>query len=525
MANYDIIIKSGSVIDGTGKPAVFADIGIKGATIAALGALGNAKAEQVIDAYGKLVTPGFIDVTNHSDTHLTLFTQPNLESLLMQGVTTILGGNCGGSLAPLASEEAIGAIKKWADPSEINRDWSTVKEFLESVDRIKPGVNFGTFAGYGTLRRGIIGDEVRALNFEERERLKHMLRDAMEQGAFGLSLGLSYGHERVSTTEEITEIAQALQKKDGLVKLHLRSEGSGVIAAVNEAVRIAREGGVPVAISHLKTIGKKAWKQYDQMIDLIRNARASGVRITFDVSPYATTGSPLYLLIPEWARQGGFNELFRRIDSPHERMQIVNALQTRTLHYDKIFIISAKLPTAVGHTLAEISAETGLPPEEALLQTVRSNEGRVTIIGKTVSATNIARAIGEEYSLIASDGEGYNQEIYAQGNLVHPRSFGAFPRFWHKFVISAAALTPENAVQKLTSQPAQTFSIQKRGALEEGNFADIAVFDPNLFKDRATYKNPFRFPAGIGWVLVNGKVAVENGKITQVRAGRAIRKS
>lgn len=524
MASYDILIKSGSVIDGTGTPAVFGDVGIRGDMIEAVGSLGNAKADLTINAYGKIVAPGFIDITNHSDTRLTLFIQPNLESLLMQGVTTVLGGNCGGSLAPLGSEEALGAIKKWADPATINRDWSTVEEFLESVGKIRPGVSFGTFAGYGTLRRGVIGNEIRALGFEERERLKHMLRDAMEEGAFGLSLGLSYGHERISSTEEIIEVARVLAKTGGIVKIHLRSEGSGIIAAVNEAVRIAREGEVPVVISHLKTIGKKSWKDFDAVRDLIKNARSSGASLTFDVSPYATTGSPLYLLIPAWARQGGFAELFRRIDDPGERIQIINSLKTHTLHYDKIFIVSAKFPTAVGHTLAEIAEETGMSPEEALLQTIRSNEGRVTIIGRTVSKKNMERAIMEEYSIIASDGEGYDQKAYSQGNLVHPRSFGTFPRFWHKFVTENNSLAPEFAIQKITSFPASAADIKKRGVLAERNFADLIVFDPKLLKDRATYRDPFRFPAGMEMVLVNGKIAVESGRITGVRAGRAIRR-
>ncbi len=525
--SYDIVIKSGLVFDGSGEAPQVADVGVKGERIATIGSIRESGSRTIIDAGNKYVTPGFIDLTNHSDTHLTLFKYPTLDSLLMQGVTTIIGGNCGASLAPLGSKYAIGAISKWANPADINVNWDTMASYLEALDAFRPGVNVGTFVGYGTLRRGVIGNDIRLLTLEEREQVKYLLRQALAEGAFGLSLGLAYGHEKVSTTEEVIEIAKVLADAPagrGVVKLHLRSEGAEILASVNEAVQIGREAGVPIRVSHFKAIGRKAWPLFPKAIHIIDRARESGLDITFDVSPYRTTGSLLYLLIPAWARQGGFTELFKRIDAPDERKKIVEAMRGSTLHYDTILIFSAQVKSMVGRTIQEISADTGLSPEDALLQTVRVNEGRVSIIGRTVSGKNTAAALVHPHSFIASDGAGSAQEAYREGNLLHPRSFGAFPHFWHKFVTDTGRIAPQEAIRKMTALPAEALGIRERGMAKENYFADLIVFDPKLFRDRATYRNPFRYPSGIEWVIVNGKIAVREGRPIGERAGRALKR-
>lgn len=523
---YDILIKSGLVIDGAGGAPITADIGIKDDQISAVsGGIGESEGKIIVNALGKYVVPGFIDITNHSDTHLTIFKYPALESMLRQGVTTAIGGNCGSSLAPLGSKNAWQAISKWADPAEINIDWARVGEFLDRIERLKPGANFGTFIGYGTLRRGVIGDETRLLNFEEREKVKFLLREGIKDGAFGLSLGLAYGHERVSSAEEIIEISRALADTGGIIKIHLRSEGKEILASVNEAVRIGRETGVPVQISHLKAIGRKSWPHLKKALDLIKSARDSGLDINFDVSPYSTTGSLLYLLIPAWARHGGFAELFKRLEMPEEKKKIIEQLKAYTLHYDRIIVNSAQLTNLVGKTMAEIAAISNLSPEEALVETVRANEGRVNIIGRTVSVKNTEMEIKDRNSFIASDGAGYGEEEIKSGSLVHPRSFGAFTRFWHRFVKDLKLISPEVAVRKVTSGPAQKVGLDRRGIIKKGSYADLVIFDPQKIKDRATYKNPYQYPEGIEWVVVNGQVAVENGNFTGVRAGRVLRKS
>ncbi|MBI3421188.1 MAG: amidohydrolase family protein [Candidatus Sungbacteria bacterium] len=523
---YDILITSGTILDGTGAKPWIGDIGIQKDRIAAVGNLQSAGGAVHIDAQGKYVAPGFIDITNHSDTHLTLFKYPGADSLIMQGVTTIIGGNCGASLAPLASHTAIQAIRKWADPSQINVNWNTFDEYLKQLDELHPGVNVGSFVGYGTLRRGIINDEVRLLTPDERDAVRYLLAEAVRQGAFGLSMGLAYGHERVSTTEEIIDIAKILPQISGVLKLHVRSEGSGLLASINEAVHIGRETGASVQISHLKTIGKQSWRSFNSVLGLFASANASGVDINFDVSPYSTTGSLLYLLLPAWARQNGLAALFAYLDDPVNKAKVIEELGSYTIHPDRILIIAAKLKMIVGKTLAQIAREAEISAEEALVETVRANEGMVRILGRTVSHHNMTLAIRDPLSLVASDAEGSSQQELSSGDLVHPRSFGAFPHFWHQFVQEGDnPIAPELAIQKITSGPARKLGISQRGMLKEKNYADIAVFDPRIIRDRATYRDPFHYPVGVEWVIVNGAVAVAQGSYKGVRAGRALRKA
>lgn len=526
MASFDILIKSGRIWDG-GEDENYqsADIAIQGEKIVEIGNLRDATAPLIIDASEKYVTPGFIDITNHSDTHLTMFKYPGLESLILQGITTIIGGNCGASLAPLGNPDAINAIRKWIDPSGVSVSWATLQEYLKKTEELRLAINYGTFVGYGTLRRGVIGDDTKLLSQAERERMKFLLKNAMHEGGFGLSLGLSYGHERISTTEEIIEIASVLAETGGIIKLHLRSEGKEIIAGVNEAVRLARETGAAVQISHFKVIGKKSWPQMQRAVELIDRADTSGVPIAFDISPYATTGSLLYLLIPAWARRGGFQDLFKRLNDPAERARITAEIKDYTLHYDRILITSAKIAGLAGKTLAEIATHSLIPPEDALIEVIRANEGQVSIIGRTVSQENMRRAVRHANSVIASDGEGYSTDEYSSGNIVHPRSFGAFAHFWHSFVSEHMILKPHEAILKMSSGPAAVAGIKDRGRLKKGNFADIAIFDPTVFCDKATYKNPYRYSVGMEWVIVNGKVAVEKGKYIGVRAGKILRKS
>ncbi|MEK7541874.1 MAG: amidohydrolase family protein [Patescibacteria group bacterium] len=522
---YDIIIKGGSVLDGTGNPAGVNDIAIDDGKIAHVGALPRTTAKTEITVPGKIVAPGFIDITNHADTHLTLFKYPLQESMVMQGVTTIIGGNCGASLAPLVSREAIHGLSKWADLSDLGINWTSMDEFLQAVEQVRPGVNFGTFAGFGTLRRGVSpGNDAGPLSLENRAKAALLAERAVAEGAFGLSFGLAYGHERSSSTEELIEVARPLARAGGILKVHLRSEGAEVLAAVNEAIQIGRETGATVIISHLKVIGRKSWPLAQKALDLIAYARLSGVAIWFDVSPYRTTGSPLYLLVPAWARRGGLHDLFDRMRSQTERKRIVEALAATTLHYDRIRVIAAKHASIVGKTIAEIAEGMTLPPEEAMLEVIRGSEGRVTIIGRTISAKNTARAAQNPHGLVASDGYGLSQDAEKSGMLAHPRCFGAFPHFWHRFVNDLKTLKPEEAIVKISGGPARLLGLADRGTITKGNAADIVIFDPRLIRDRATYQNPYRYPVGIEWVMVNGKIVVAQGQHTGARAGQVLRK-
>lgn len=522
---YDILIKGGRVFDGEGNKPIEADLGVSGDEIADIGNLDGKNALKVIDASGHYVTPGFVDITNHSDTHLCILKYPLLESMAFQGVTTIIGGNCGSSLAPLASPAAINAVAKWSDLSDVNVNWNTVAEFLSTIDGVHVGLNFGMLVGYGTILRSVVGDNARALDAAETDSARLLLEQGLSEGAFGLSLGLAYGHEASATTEEIIAVAHAFREHPGIIKLHLRSEGKKLFAATNEAVQIARNVRVPVQISHLKAIGAAAWSEFEKAINLITSTRSSGVDISFDTSAYSSTGSPLYLLLPDWAREGGFRKLFERISKPEERSRIIEDLKLSTLHFDRLLVISAKVRTVVGRTIAEIAKEAGVGGEEALLETITANEGRVTTVGLTVSKENTRRAVLDQNALIASDGEGYPESAVDSGNLMHPRSFGNFPLFWRRYVREQQLIQPEDAIRKMTSGPAKKIGIKNRGTLKKGMKADIIVFAPDTFADRATYRNPYRYAQGLLWSIINGKLTIENGAHTGERNGKVLRRN
>ncbi|KKU51607.1 MAG: hypothetical protein A3H69_03505 [Candidatus Sungbacteria bacterium RIFCSPLOWO2_02_FULL_47_9] len=523
---YDILIKNGLVIDGTNSLPSVKDIAINQDSIAEIAEnIPVGKALVVIDAVNKFVAPGFIDVTSHSDTTWSIFDYPGQESMLTQGVTTIVGGNCGSSLAPLGNNEAIKSIQKWTDLSKINTNWSSVSEFLHELSSRQLGVNFGTLLGHGTMRRGIIGDAIRPLNIEEIEKIKYLTDQGMKDGAFGVSTGLGNSHEQAASADEVMNFVRLLKAYGGIYKPHLRSEGrEGLLAAINEVVRIGRETEVPVCISHLKAIGRSEWSYIGKTLEMLKNAEEDGVTIRFDIFPYLRTGSHLYQLLPRWSREGGFAKIFERIKSIETREKVISDLKRYTLHYDRIIVASAKNPAFAGKTILQIAISTNLRPEEALVELLLINEGRISIFNKNISAKNLLRLILSPNSMIATDGAGYSLENRKTGNLVHPRSFGTFVHFLHHFVRQEGRLTWEQAITKISSLPATTLGIKNRGFLKKKFFADVVVFDPMKLADTSTFRSPYSYSTGIDWVVVNGKIAVSNGEITSSRAGRVLKK-
>lgn len=522
---YDILIKNGTVIDGSGADMKKADVAIKDGLIAGIGDFEEQSATTVIQAAGQFVAPGFIDITSHSDVTWSLFDYPVQESMLTQGVTTIIGGNCGTSLAPLASKEALDAMKKYTDVSRLNTNWQRVSEFFTELEKHKLGINFGTLLGHGTLRRGIIGSEIRPLSQEEIEKMKLMIDEGMRSGAFGFSTGLSFSHESATSPEELMSFLKTLNPYHGLYKVHLRSESKDIFSGVNELIRIGRELDIRVHISHLKLLGRKSWDFVENTEAMLTLAEKNGVKLSFDVFPYLRTGSLLYQLLPAWAREGGFEPMIKRMQDQALKTKITDNLKKLTLHYDAIIIASSEYPYHIGKTIKEI-AETGKEsPEETILSLLIANHGRISIFNKTVFSKNLELLIKNPISIIASDGSGYDMTAAKTGNLAHPRSFGTFPHFLHHFVGKMKLLTWENAIQKITSMPANTIGIKNRSLLKQGYAADITVFNPETIRDRATYINPYLYSEGISSVIVNGVVAIENGVITGNRAGKILKRT
>ncbi len=525
---YDILIKNGTIIDGTGKKKFKADIAIKKDKIKKIECLSNARARMIISAENQYIAPGFVDINNHSDSYWRLFIAPGLKSMLQQGVTTIIGGNCGSSLAPLTKGNLIVSIQKWADINEVNVNWLTMAEFLNVLEKRKIGINFGTLVGHATLRRGIIGEEFRKLKPEEMKMMKRMLEDALKEGAFGLSTGLAYSHAKIASTEEIIELAKIAKKERGIYTSHIRGEAEELIPAVEETLAATKKADISTEISHLKAMGKKNWSNFSKVIDMIEKAKKQGLNINFDVYPYTTTGSVLYILLPDWIAEGGKKMLIKRLKDPVTRIRVIKEMQeTQPYEYNKVIIaISPADKTFIGKKISEIAQTQGISAEEAIVNMLIASQGRVITFFETLSEDNVKLALKHPLGFIASDGSGYNIDYYREKKeLVHPRCFGAFPRFLGRHVREEKLMSWEQAIYKITGGPAEKIGLKKRGVLKKGNFADITVFNPKTVIDRATFENPFQYPEGIDYVIVNGKIAVDKGKYTGKMAGRVLRKS
>ncbi|MDP3794787.1 MAG: amidohydrolase family protein [bacterium] len=519
------LIKNGTVIDGTGTPGVVQDVLIEDDRIKTVGSLGSARADVKIDGRGLVVAPGFIDTLNHSDVYLTLFRYPEQESLLWQGVTTVVGGMCGSSLAPLVHVRVMASIQKWADMRDFAVDWLRFGEFLNAVEKRKIGVNFASLVGHATLRRGLVGDAFRALNPEEQKTMEYLLEGAFSEGAFGLSSGLAYSHAKVAPREELVRLLKIVHKYEGIYASHIRGEGEELPFALDEAVAAARRADVPVNISHLKAMGKPYWKLFSQALKAIDGARASGVRITFNCYPYTVTGSVLYTLLPDWVAEGGRNKMLERLRDPAIRVRAAAEMRMRIPYdYESVTIALVRaIPTLMGKTVAQIARNQGISGEEAVLQILMGAEGRAIAFMDVLSKANVRLAIRHKAAHIASDGAGYNIAHKRTREYVHPRAFGAFSR-----VISAythpRTLPLEEVIAKMTLRPAETFGITKRGKVAAGYFADLVLFEHRQFTDRATFANPYQYSTGVRFLFINGKAVIAEGKYLGTRAGVVLRK-
>lgn len=522
---FDLIIRNGTIIDGSGAPGFRGDIGVKEDRISQIGTLKNERAEREIEAEGKIVCPGFIDVNNHSDTYWRIFLDPQLESLVYQGVTTAIGGNCGASLAPLASPNTLAAIQKWVEIKNVNVNWLSQQEFFDVLERKKLSVNFGSLVGHATLRRGVIGDEVRSLLPQEFEFMKRMLEKALADGALGLSTGLVYSHARLASFDELVGLAKIVEKYDGIYATHLRSEQREIVEAVDEAIRIAKESGVKLHISHLKVMGEKNWPKMKEVFNLIDEARRDGVEVTFDVYPYTTTGSVLYALLPVWVCEGGRKVMLNRLKDPVIRAKVLEEMENSDLDYSKVRIaISPLNRTLTKYSISDIAKSQEKTVEEAVVDTLVASDGMVITSMEVLSEQNVEDALKHPAAILASNGSGYNIAHAGTGDQVHPRNFGAFPRFLEKYAREKKTLGWEEAISKMTGKPAERFGLKKRGQLKKNYFADIVVFDQAKLSSPASIENPYQYAKGVEVVLSNGMVILEGGKYLGVRNGKILKR-
>lgn len=522
---YDILIKDAIIIDGSKTSKYKADVGISNGLIQKIGRKIDArKGKKVISAENMYLTPGFVDLNSHSDTFLTLFTIPNQDSLLMQGITTILGGNCGSSLAPLVSEDSLKSIQKWTDPGQINLNWLTFREFLNSLGKIKIGVNFASLVGHSTLRRGLLKDEFRDLKPKELKIMTDLLKTAMKQGAFGLSTGLAYSHAKIATSKEIIELTKIVKSFNGLYTTHIRGEAEELLPAVEETIDIAKKTKVNTEISHLKAMGKNHWPNMKKAIELIEQSKAN---INFDVYPYTITGSVLYILLPDWVAEGGKTQLLKRLKDSAIKEKVIKEMQEkRAYEYDKIIVATSPINRAfIGKKITEIAQAQEVSVEEAIINLLLISEGRITIFLDTLNEDNVKMGLAHNLSFVATDGAGYDTNYYQKkSDLAHPRCFGAFPRFLNKYVNAERLINWEEAIHKITFGPAQKIGLKYRGLVKKGYWADLVIIDPNQIEDKSTFENPYQYSKGVKYVLVNGKIAVDDEKITGQKAGHVLKR-
>jgi len=496
---FDLLITGGKVLDGTGNPWHRADIGVLGDRIVAVGDLSEARASRTIDADGLYVAPGFIDVHTHAAGGLVTEEGSPARPLLAQGVTTAILNPDG------------------QGPTDLVRQ----KHDLEEHGL---GINVALMIGHGSVRRNVLGMEDRAPDSRELQAMSGLVRKAMEAGAFGLSSGPFYTPGSFAETGEITELARLAASYGGVHTSHIRDESDysiGLLAAVEELITISRESGIPGVVTHIKALGPNVWGLSDEVVELINAARAEGLEIWADQYPYEASSTGLApALLPRWAQAGGRAELVRRLDDPAERARIREAitanLQRRGGADRIVFSGSRAEPEIVGKSLHEVAENRGLGPVEAAMELFR--EGSPSIISFNMEEGDIATFMRQPWTMTSTDGD-----IPVGGNAMsHPRSFGTFPRKIRKYALAEGVLDLAGAIRSMTSLSATVFTIEDRGVVREGAFADLAIFDLDRLTDTATWEEPGRLAEGMVWVIVNGRPAVEEGAFTDELAGRVL---
>lgn len=498
---YDLLISNGTIVDGAGNPWFHGDVGIRGDSIAAIGLLGNASAARRIDARGLVVSPGFIDIHTHA--RRGIFLDPTAQNYIRQGVTTLIEGNDGSSPIPLAP-------------------------FFQKLSQTRMAVNFASFAGQGSIRQQVLGLENRKATPAEIAQQKELARQAMLDGAFGLSTGLFYVPGNFTPTEEVVEIAKVVGSLGGMHISHMRDEAAGVVDSVRETIRIGEEGGLPTQVTHHKIIGKANWGASKDTLRLIEEARARGVDVTIDAYPYTASSTGLAALFPQWSQAGGQKALLERLSAPEQRARIKTAIVENIVTNrgggdpKNVVIASCSFaPKLAGKSLADITAEHGLAvtPENAAETAMElQQKGSCSAVYHAIDETDVERILRSPYTMIGSDGE---IPEFGKG-APHPRSYGTFARVLARYVRDRKVITLEDAIHKMSGYPAERLKLLDRGLLRPGMKADIAIFNPRIVQDQADFANPHQYAAGFRYVIVNGKPIIDDGKLTAERPGRVL---
>jgi len=530
--SYDVLIKNGQIADGSGKPLYTGDIGINADTIAAIGTLKNATGKVEIDATGLVVAPGFINMLSWATE--SLIEDGRSQSDIRQGVTLEVFGE-GWSMGPL-SESLKQEMPTSQGEIKYDIDWTTLDEYLQSL--VKRGIspNVASFIGATTVRINHIGYEDRAPTDEEMISMKAMVRQAMEEGALGVGSSLIYAPAFYSSTEELIELCKVASQYDGMYISHMRSEGNRILESIDELLKIANDANIRAEIYHLKMGGKNNWNKYDAVVKKIDSARAAGLHITTDMYTYTAGSTGLDASMPPWVQEGGYEKWAERLKDPEIRKRVYREMTTETdewenLMYaagtaDNLLLVGFKndsLRHYVGKTLSEVAKIHGKSPEETAMDLVIADGSRVGTTYFLMSEDNVKKQIALPYMSFGSDAGSMAPEGVFLESSTHPRAYGNFARVLGKYVRDEKIISLEEAIRKLTSLPASNLKIKKRGSLVEGNFADIAIFNPETIQDHATFAEPHQLATGMVHVLVNGEQVLKDGEHTGALPGQVVR--
>ena len=523
-AGYDLVIRNGKVMDGTGNPWVYADVAVNGDRIAEIGRI-DGKAKREIDAKGLIVAPGFIDMHSHSD--FLLLEDGNAESKIRQGVTTEILGE-GSSAGPTKGKLVARPVSVGNKQAQIR----TLGEYFDAVDRGGISVNVASYVGAGSIWQCVMGHSFERPSSTDMDRMKELVAEAMRDGAFGLSTALMMPPGSLATTGDLVELCKVVREHGGIYSSHIRDEGLGVFDSVKEAITIGEQAGVPVDVIHLKIADEQYWGRMNEVVGIIEAARKRGVNVQANVYPYTRGNNDLSSIIPPWAHEGGGTEMLARLKDPNTRAKlkrdIEGGLPNWYNHYTAVgrdwsrMLISGNNAYR-GQTMDRIIAAKKTEPLDVLFDLLIEQKGSVPTVYAHHTEADMNLALTQSWCSIGSDGSAFATNGPLRRGHPHPRNFGTFPRVLGVYARDKGLLRMEDAVRKMTSLNAAKLGIRDRGSLQLGNFADITVFDPERVIDRSTYEDPFEYNDGIEYVIVNGQLVLDRGKHTGAHPGRALR--
>lgn len=531
-SSYDLIIRNGHIIDGSGSPWYAADVAVRDGHIAAIGKLTDASATRIIDAHGLVVAPGFIDMLGQSEVSLLL--DPRATSKIFQGITTEITGE-GESVAPL-NDAILKENQPGIDHYHLKVDWRTLSEYFARLERQGIGINFGTYLGAASVREMVIGYGDRAPTKDELQRMQDLVEQGMQQGAMGVSTSLQYPPAPYASTEELIALAEVAARYGGIYATHMRSEGNGEMAALDETFRIGREAGIPVEIFHLKTSGKQNWGKMPLVIERIEKARAEGIDVAADTYAYTAWANGMAAFTPPWAKDGGYEQLVKRLADAVTRAKIRQDMMTPSDKWDNewldingpediliCFVNNKELQRYQGKRLSEIAAEWHEDAIDTLFDFLIKDKAQTLVAVFGMAEPDVVLALQQPWVSVGNDAQATSPEGILGAEHPHPRAYGTFPRILAKYVRKEGKLSLADAIRKFTALPAQREHLSDRGVIKTGMWADLVVFDPRAIHDVATYENPNQFSAGMTYVLVNGVPVIEDGRMTGKLPGRVLR--